>query len=45
MIIGILTIMKAGGAYVPLDPTYVSERLVDILDDAAPILLVAGYRG
>ncbi|KAF9982301.1 hypothetical protein BGZ75_006327 [Mortierella antarctica] len=45
MIIGILAIMKAGGAYVPLDPSYASERLADILDDAAPILLVADHRG
>jgi len=45
MIIGILAIMKAGGAYVPLDPTYASERLADILDDAAPVLLVADHRG
>ncbi|KAF9955515.1 hypothetical protein BGZ72_003654 [Mortierella alpina] len=41
MIIGILAIMKAGGAYVPLDPTYASDRLSDILEDAAPALLVA----
>ncbi|KAF9277586.1 hypothetical protein BGZ68_009184, partial [Mortierella alpina] len=45
MIIGILAIMKAGGAYVPLDPSYASERLADILEDAAPILLVADHRG
>ncbi|KAG0195763.1 hypothetical protein BGX28_000670, partial [Mortierella sp. GBA30] len=39
MIIGILAILKAGGAYVPLDPSYASDRLRDILDDAAPTIL------
>ncbi|KAG0006865.1 hypothetical protein BGZ80_005108, partial [Entomortierella chlamydospora] len=45
MIIGLLAIMKAGGAYVPLDPLYTSDRLRDILDDAAPAILVADKVG
>ncbi|KAG0004792.1 hypothetical protein BGZ65_012676 [Modicella reniformis] len=36
MVVGIMGILKAGGAYVPLDPAYASERLRDILSDAAP---------
>ncbi|WP_319925649.1 non-ribosomal peptide synthetase [Xenorhabdus littoralis] len=40
MIIGLLAILKAGGAYVPLDPTYPTERLMYMLEDAAPIALL-----
>ncbi|CAO3572894.1 unnamed protein product [Mortierella alpina] len=45
MVIGILAVLKAGGAYVPLDPIYASERLRDIVQDAAPLCLVADSVG
>jgi hypothetical protein len=45
MIVGVLAILKAGGAYVPLDPTYASERLRDILTDAAPRIVIADESG
>ncbi|KAF9972282.1 hypothetical protein BGZ65_009905, partial [Modicella reniformis] len=45
MIVGVLAILKAGGAYVPLDPAYASERLRDILSDAAPSIVVADESG
>ncbi|KAG0196338.1 hypothetical protein BGX28_010268, partial [Mortierella sp. GBA30] len=45
IIIGILAILKAGGAYVPLDPVYASERLIDILSDASPSILLADSHG
>ncbi|KAF9169237.1 hypothetical protein BGX20_010618, partial [Mortierella sp. AD010] len=45
MIVGLLAILKAGGAYVPLDPAYPSDRLVYMLADAAPIILLADNRG
>ncbi|KAF9556517.1 hypothetical protein EC968_008228, partial [Mortierella alpina] len=45
MIIGILAILKAGGAYVPLDPLYASDRLKDIISDAAPSLLLVDHVG
>ncbi|KAG0223201.1 hypothetical protein BGX31_008648, partial [Mortierella sp. GBA43] len=45
MIIGILAIMKAGGVYVPLDPKYTGGRLVDILHDAGPTIVVADGTG
>ncbi|KAF9944718.1 hypothetical protein BGZ72_002060, partial [Mortierella alpina] len=45
MIIGILAILKAGGAYVPLDPFYASDRLHAILQDAAPLCLIADGNG
>ncbi|PPB80117.1 condensation domain-containing protein, partial [Mycetohabitans endofungorum] len=41
LVVGLLAILKAGGAYVPLDPAYPSERLVHILADAAPNIVLA----
>ncbi len=45
MVVGLLAILKAGGAYVPLDPAYPSERLVQILADATPTILLADTTG
>ncbi|KAG0195808.1 hypothetical protein BGX28_000579, partial [Mortierella sp. GBA30] len=45
MIVGILAILKAGGAYIPLDPLHASERLQDVLDDTAPICVIADKAG
>ncbi|KAF9396674.1 hypothetical protein CPC16_010245, partial [Podila verticillata] len=45
MVIGLLSILKAGGAYVPLDPVYPGERLMHILTDAAPSILLADAAG
>ncbi|KAF9576059.1 hypothetical protein EC968_000125 [Mortierella alpina] len=45
MVIGILAILKAGGAYVPLDPFYASDRLKDIISDAAPSVLLVDHAG
>ncbi len=45
MVVGLLAVLKAGGAYVPLDPAYPSERLVHILNDAAPVILLADNTG
>ena len=45
MVIGLLAILKAGGAYVPLDPAYPSERLSQIVGDAAPSLLLIDAAG
>lgn len=44
MVIGLLGILKAGGAYVPLDPTYPKERLLYILEDARPSVLLTQAR-
>ncbi len=41
MIVGLLAILKAGGAYVPLDPVYPVERLTYMLEDSAPVVLLA----
>lgn len=40
MVVAILGTLKAGGAYVPMDPRYPKERLIYILADANPKLLV-----
>ena len=40
MVIGILAILKAGGAYVPLDPSYPVQRLRQVMEDAAPRLVL-----
>ncbi|KAF9951475.1 hypothetical protein BGZ72_007025, partial [Mortierella alpina] len=45
MIVGILAVLKAGGAYLPLDPFFASDRLKDIMSDAAPSVLLADEAG
>ncbi|MBD2819370.1 amino acid adenylation domain-containing protein [Xenorhabdus sp. 42] len=44
-IIALLAVLKAGGAYVPLDPAYPVERLVYLLNDAAPSVVLADNAG
>ncbi|MFV8549780.1 amino acid adenylation domain-containing protein, partial [Ralstonia pseudosolanacearum] len=41
MVIGVLGILKAGGSYVPLDPSYPRDRLAYMLEDSAPVAMVA----
>jgi amino acid adenylation domain-containing protein/natural product biosynthesis luciferase-like monooxygenase protein len=45
MVMGMLATLKAGGAYVPLDPAYPSGRLQQILNDAAPQLVLSDEAG
>ncbi|MDF0499072.1 amino acid adenylation domain-containing protein, partial [Bradyrhizobium yuanmingense] len=45
MVVGLLAILKAGGAYLPLDPAYPSQRLRQVLGDAAPRLLICDAAG
>nr|WP_281438341.1 amino acid adenylation domain-containing protein [Rhizobium sp. 007] len=45
MVVGLLAILKAGGAYLPLDPAYPSARLRQIVEDAAPHLLLCDAAG
>jgi len=41
MLCAVLAVLKAGAAYVPLDPAYPAERLAYLLDDSAPVALLA----
>jgi amino acid adenylation domain-containing protein len=54
LIVGIIGILKAGGAYIPMDPEYPDERLMTIINDAQPSVLITqisysnrfdGYKG
>src|SRR6266542_3509842 len=45
MVVGLLGILKSGGAYVPLDPAYPTERLRQVLADAAPKILLSDAAG
>ena len=40
MVVGVLAVLKAGGAYVPLDPSYPVERLVYMVEDSAPSVVL-----
>jgi amino acid adenylation domain-containing protein len=40
MIVAMLATLKAGAAYVPLDPDYPSERISNMVEDAAPQLVM-----
>ncbi|HST63345.1 MAG TPA: amino acid adenylation domain-containing protein, partial [Longimicrobium sp.] len=41
MVAGLLAVLKAGGAYVPLDPAYPEERMRWLLEDSAPVAVLA----
>ena len=40
LIVGVIGILKSGSAYLPLDPDYPKERLVYMVEDAAPEILL-----
>ncbi|WP_338282851.1 AMP-binding protein, partial [Corallococcus caeni] len=40
MLVALLAILKAGGAYLPLDPDYPAQRLLGMLEDARPALVL-----
>ncbi|WP_257032075.1 amino acid adenylation domain-containing protein [Paraburkholderia bryophila] len=45
LVVAMLAIVRAGGAYVPLDPVSPGSRLVHIVHDAAPAMLIADRAG
>ncbi|QSE83031.1 amino acid adenylation domain-containing protein [Rhodococcus koreensis] len=40
MIVGMCAVLRAGGGYVPIDPEHPAERIADVLDSAAPELVL-----
>jgi amino acid adenylation domain-containing protein len=40
MVVGVLGVLKAGGAYIPLDAEFAKERLLVVLQDARPVVLL-----
>lgn len=43
LVVGALGVLKAGGAYVPLDPEYPPERIVGMLNDAQPAVVLTQH--
>lgn len=40
MVVALLAVLKAGGAYVPIDPSYPQERILFMLQDINPLVLL-----
>ncbi|HEX2190550.1 MAG TPA: condensation domain-containing protein, partial [Longimicrobiaceae bacterium] len=40
LVVAVLGVLKSGGAYLPLDPGYPQERLLDMVQDSAPVVLL-----
>jgi amino acid adenylation domain-containing protein/non-ribosomal peptide synthase protein (TIGR01720 family) len=40
MVVALLATLKAGAAYLPLDPDYPQARITQMLDDAAPVVVL-----
>jgi amino acid adenylation domain-containing protein len=40
MVVAVFGVLKAGGAYLPLDPGYPRDRLLDMVEDAAPVVML-----
>ncbi|MFC4531111.1 amino acid adenylation domain-containing protein [Sphaerisporangium dianthi] len=41
LVVAVLAVLKAGAAYLPVDPDYPAERIAEMLDDAAPALVLS----
>ena len=45
MLVAVLAVLKSGGAYVPLDIGFPRERLLQIVEDSQPLLVLADEDG
>ncbi|MBV8100056.1 MAG: amino acid adenylation domain-containing protein, partial [Verrucomicrobia bacterium] len=45
LVVALLAILKAGGAYLPLDPALPHQRLLDLLQDAQPSVVLTDPAG
>ncbi|MGY2355409.1 AMP-binding protein, partial [Pseudomonas sp. SDO5211_S404] len=41
MLVGLVAILKAGACYVPIDPAHPQERIAYLLQDSAPVVVLA----
>ncbi|WP_020496657.1 non-ribosomal peptide synthetase [Sciscionella marina] len=42
LVVALLAVLRAGAAYVPIDPEYPDERVRYMLEDSAPVAVLAG---
>jgi amino acid adenylation domain-containing protein len=40
LVVAVFGVLKSGGSYLPLDPGYPQERLLDMVQDSAPVVLL-----
>ncbi|HEX9935990.1 MAG TPA: amino acid adenylation domain-containing protein, partial [Longimicrobium sp.] len=40
LVVAVFGVLKSGGAYLPLDPGYPHERLLDMVQDSAPVVVL-----
>ncbi|MFG2914397.1 non-ribosomal peptide synthase/polyketide synthase [Kitasatospora sp. NPDC048298] len=41
LVVALLAVLRSGAAYVPVDPEYPAERIAHVLEDSAPVLVLA----
>ncbi|MER5733986.1 amino acid adenylation domain-containing protein, partial [Streptomyces sp. NPDC002138] len=42
-VVAVLGVVKAGGAYLPIDPEYPADRIAYMVEDAAPVVVLASH--
>ncbi|EMD60240.1 polyketide synthase PKS15 [Bipolaris sorokiniana ND90Pr] len=42
LVVALLAVMKTGAAYMPIDPGFPTDRIRHMIEDASPILVIAG---
>ncbi|NVM88507.1 non-ribosomal peptide synthetase [Variovorax sp. SG517] len=41
LVVALLAVLKAGGAYLPLDPSHPPQRLLEMIEEAGPVAVLA----